>query len=119
KAGLPCETEDWSYVNPKNGKTVSGIRTIRSHKIIHDFRRTAVRNFNNERIPDKIAMQMTGHETRAVYDDYRIVPKADLDMAREILDRAQKGLADSLSQPRPAVQVARQVQRIRRTKSQK
>ena len=86
----------WVFVHPPGGGRCAAGSRIKDFRgawksackdagvpgrLVHDFRRTAVRNLERAGIPRSAAMKMTGHKTEAVYRRYAIVDSAMLQEA--------------------------------------
>jgi integrase len=74
RAGMPRRGFSKRWKTACDGAGVPG-------RLLHDFRRTAVRNLERASVPRSVAMKITGHKTESVYRRYAIVSDADLQEA--------------------------------------
>ena len=75
-------------------------------RFLHDCRRTAARNLIRANVPERIAMLLTGHKSRAIFDRYNIIHE------QELLDAGDQ-LVEYLAQQAQAVPARRRPHPVR------
>jgi len=93
--------EDFVFTR-ENGKPVEGFRKVWKAVctragvpglLFHDLRRSGVRNLRRLGVQESVAMRISGHKTRAIFERYNIVDGADLADAARRLDTKQNSAA--------------------------
>jgi hypothetical protein len=69
--------------------------------IVHDLRRTAIRNLVHSGNPEKLVMKISGHKTRSVFDRYHIVTSDDISAAMQRRETATLGSGAINAEPAP------------------
>ncbi len=99
----------WVFHRTKRGRQLKSFRKVWIQacidagvpgRILHDFRRTAVRNLERAGVPRSVAMKMVGHKTESVYRRYAIVDEA---MLRDATDKLAAARGQSAGQSGLAV----------------
>jgi integrase len=86
KACDACGLGKLEPIDKQNNRRYTGL-------IVHDLRRSAIKNLMKAGVNERVAMAISGHKTRAVFDRYHIVDETDV---LEAMRRVQAEKSDGL-----------------------
>jgi integrase len=72
-------------------------------RLIHDMRRSAVRNMVESGVSEKVAMELSGHLTRTVFENYHIVSTDDLVKAVQKVSATLKAMEKPKEKPQEGI----------------
>ena len=105
QVALARRRSDCPYVFHRDGKRMGGFRKAwkravagigQPNLIMHDLKRTSLRNIVRAGTSERVAMDISGHRTRSVFDRYNITSEKDL---RDAMDRAEQYLDKQSTAP--------------------
>lgn len=85
-----CGVSEWTVRSIRTAWDNARDRAKLKDHTFHGFRRTLRRRLDERGISEKVGMAIMGHKTRKIFDDYRVVSRADLqDAAKKLTDEKE------------------------------
>ncbi|MBI3609969.1 MAG: tyrosine-type recombinase/integrase [Nitrospirae bacterium] len=95
-----CHYKGQKYQSYKRAWNTATKNAGLTGKMMHDFRRTGVRNLIRAGVPQSVAMAISGHKTDSVFRRYDIVSHTDIVQAGEKLTKYHEAMAAQAHQNR-------------------